>query len=175
MVRFLLSAAALAVVPAAASAQEVFVGVMAHGVNTPLTFDTGERGTDIQLGVRGKPILNAGIATLRPYAMVSKNLAGNTSFAAAGVALTLGLPGFFVRPGVGIAVHDAPSYRVGADGFRTDYGSRVLFEPELGIGVALLPRVTAEVNWTHLSHAQVFGAQNPGLDMIGTRLTLRLP
>lgn len=175
MLRFLLSAAALAAVPATASAQEVFVGVMAHGVDTALTFDTGERGTDIQLGVRGKPILNAGVASLRPYAFVSKNLQGNTSFAAAGLALTVGLPGFFVRPGVGIAVHDAPSYRVGADGFRTDYGSRVLFEPELGVGFTLLPRVTAEVNWTHLSHAQLFGAQNPGLDMIGTRLTLRLP
>ncbi len=175
MVRFLLSVAILAAVPATARAQEVFVGVMAHGVDTPLTFDTGERGTDIQLGVRGRPILNAGVASLRPYALVSKNLSGNTSFAAAGVALTVGLPGFFVRPGVGIAVHDAPSYRVGADGYRTDYGSRVLFEPELGIGFTLLPRVDAEVNWTHLSHAQIFGAQNPGLDMIGTRLTLRLP
>ncbi|MEH3048242.1 acyloxyacyl hydrolase [Sphingomonas adhaesiva] len=175
MLRFLLPAVAFAVVPATASAQEVFVGVMAHGVNTPLTFDTGERGTDIQVGVRGKPILNAGVASLRPYALVSKNTKGNTSFAAAGVALTLGLPGFFVRPGVGIAVHDAPSYRVGADGYRTDYGSRVLFEPELGVGFTLLPRVTAEVNWTHLSHAQIFGAQNPGLDMIGTRVTLRLP
>ena len=104
MLRFLLSAAVLAAIPATAGAQEVFVGVMAHGVDTPLTFDTGERGADIQLGVRGRPIVNAGVASLRPYAFVSKNTKGNTSFAAAGVALTVGLPGFFVRPGIGIAV-----------------------------------------------------------------------
>ena len=171
----LLASALLMLVPRSADAQEVFAGVLSHGVDTPLTKATGEGGTDLQLGVRGKPVWNAGVATLRPYAFVSANTRGDTSFAAAGLALTVGLPGFFVRPGIGLAVHDGPSYRVGADGFRTDLGSRVVFEPELGVGFTILPRITAELQWTHLSHAQLFSRQNPGLDMIGTRVTIRLP
>jgi hypothetical protein len=174
MTRYLVPLLAL-LAPCPAQAREVFAGVLVHGVDTPLTFDTGEGGTDVQLGVRGDPILNAGVATLRPYAFVSANTAGGTDFAAAGLALTVGLPGFFVRPGIGVAVHDGPSRRVGADGIRTDLGSRVLFEPELGVGIDILPRVAVEVQWTHTSHAQIFGPQNPGLDMIGTRLTLKLP
>lgn len=170
-----LAGAFAALFPVTAGAQEVFAGVLSHSVDTPLTKATGEGGTDLQLGVRGKPLLNAGVATLRPYAFVSANARGDTSFAAAGVALTVGLPGWFVRPGIGLAVHDGPSYRVGADGFRTDLGSRVVFEPELGVGFTILPRVTAELQWTHLSNAQLFSRQNPGLDMIGTRVSIRLP
>jgi hypothetical protein len=175
MIRFLAPLALLSL-PAGASAQEVFAGVLAHGVDTPLTFDTGEGGTDFQLGVRGDPILNAGVASLRPYAFVSANSRGDTDFAAAGLSLQIGLGGWFVRPGIGIAVHDGPSFRVDpATNIRTDLGSRVLFEPELGIGVNILPRLTAEATWTHLSHAQVFGPQNPGLDMIGGRVSIALP
>ena len=174
MIRILAAAALL--LPSAAHAQEIFAGVFAHGVDTPLTFDTGEGGTDIQAGIRGDPILNAGIATLRPYALVSVNTRGDTDFAAAGLSLSLGLGGWFVRPAIGVAVHDGPSYRVDpADNVRTDLGSRVLFAPELAIGTGILPGVSVEAAWTHLSHAQVFGKQNPGLDMVGTRVSIALP
>ncbi len=171
----LLAPLALLLAPAA-QAQEVFAGILAHGVDTPLTFDTGEGGTDIQVGVRGDPILNAGVASLRPYAFVSANTRGDTDFAAAGLSLQIGLGGWFVRPGVGIAIHDGPSRRVDpATNIRTDLGSRVLFEPELGVGINVLPGITAEATWTHISHAQIFGPQNPGLDMIGTRVSIALP
>lgn len=174
MIRYLAPLALL--LSPAAQAQEVFAGVFAHGVDTPLTFDTGEGGTDVQVGVRGDPILNAGVASLRPYALASINTRGDTSFAAAGLSLQIGLGELFVRPALGIAVHDGPSFRVdAATNTRTDLGSRVLFAPELGIGVGVLPRVTAEATWTHISHAQIFGPQNPGLDMIGTRVSIALP
>lgn len=158
-----------------AQAQEVFGGVLAHGVDTPLTFDTGEGGVDLQAGVRVAPVTRIGAAALQPYAFASLNTAGDTSFAAAGVALKVPLGGWFVRPGIGIAVHDGPSTRLDRrTNIYTDLGSRILFEPELGIGTALAPRVTAEFTWTHLSHAQLFGPQNPGLDMIGARLAVAL-
>ena len=174
MIRFLAPLALLW--SPAAHAQEIFAGVFAHGVDTPLTFDTGEGGTDIQAGVRGGRMLNAGVASLRPYAMVSVNTNGDTSFAAAGLSLQIGLAGWFVRPALGVAVHDGPSRRVDpATNLRTDLGSRVLFAPELGIGATILPGIPAEATWTHLSHAQIFGPQNPGLDMIGTRLSIALP
>lgn len=174
MIRYLAPFALL--LSPAAQAQEIFVGVLAHGVDTPLTFDTGEGGTDVQVGVRGDPILNAGVASLRPYAMASINTAGDTSFAAAGLSVQIGLGGFFLRPALGVAVHDGPSYRVDrATNIRTDLGSRVLFAPEIGVGVNVLPLVTVEATWTHISHAQIFGPQNPGLDMIGGRVSLALP
>ena len=159
----------------AAQAQEVFGGILAHGVDTPLTFDTGEGGTDLQAGVRLALVARIGAATLQPYAFGSLNTAGDTSFVAAGVALKVPVGRWFLRPGIGIAIHDGPSTRIDPrTNVYTDLGSRVLFEPELGIGTAIAPRVTAELTWTHLSHAQLFGPQNPGLDMIGARLAVAL-
>lgn len=153
-----------------AAAQEVFGGVLVHGVNTPLTFETHERGVDFQLGYRTDRI-----AALHPigrpavHVFASVNSRGDTDFVAAGLDWTLGKRRFYARPGVGIAVHDGPSYR--DDGvFRTDLGSRVLFEPTFGIGYRVLPRLSVEYQWTHISHAQLFSGQNPGLDMMGVRL-----
>jgi lipid A 3-O-deacylase len=168
------TAALLAAAPAPAA--ELFGGVLKHAVDTPFTKNTGERGTDLQLGIRGGRIAGLGpIGGPAPYAFVSFNTAGETNLAAAGLAWRIGAGPLFVRPGIGIAIHDGPSRRVGRKGYRTDLGSRVLFEPELGIGFAAAPGVDLEANWTHVSHATLFGPQNPGMDMIGLRVNLRLP
>lgn len=159
---------------AQARAGDLFGGVYAHAVDTPLTRHIGERGQDFELGYRLDPVLSLGpLGGVRPYAFVSANDRGDTSLAAAGLSLKFGGP-IYVRPGLGIAVHTGPSYRVGPEGYRTDLGSRVLFEPELGIGVAVAPRLSLEASWVHVSHAQLFSRQNPGLDMIGARINLRL-
>ncbi|WP_367120115.1 acyloxyacyl hydrolase [Sphingomonas sp.] len=50
----------------------------------------------------------------------------------------------------------------------------MLFEPELGVGMRLAPRLTAEASLVHLSHGQLFGGQNPGIDNVGVRLNLAL-
>ena len=52
--------------------------------------------------------------------------------------------------------------------------SRLLFEPELGLGARINSRMTLEASWVHISHAQLAGRQNPGIDNIGARLTLGL-
>jgi lipid A 3-O-deacylase len=158
------------------AAQAVFVGVTKHAVETPFTFDIEEGGVDVQAGYRFAPIkaLSA-IGSPAPYVIASVNTRGDTSFAGAGLAWTIGKGPVYLRPGLGLVIHDGPDYRVDSGGtFRTDLGSRVLFEPELGLGVRVNERVSVEAQWTHISHAQLFnGDQNPGIDMIGLRLNYR--
>ena len=79
----------------------------------------------------------------------------------------------FVRPGIGVAVHSRSSRGV-VDGVRTDLGSRILFEPELGIGFDASERFSIEASWVHLSHGQLLSGQNPGMDSVGVRLTYKL-
>ena len=153
-----------------AAAAEVFGGVYVHGVDTPLTLGGDpEKGADVQLGWRGGRI---GKTPLQPYALVSLHTAGKTHFVAAGLSAKFG-DRIYVRPGLGLAVHTGS-----ADNFdnpfndEVEFGSRVLFEPEIGVGMRVSQRVTAELSWVHLSHATLFGKQNPGIDSIGMRVNV---
>lgn len=171
----LAAAAGLAAVPAQAG--EVFAGAYVHGVETPLTFYTGEDGADLQLGYRFDGIEALGaVGKPAPYLIASLNTGGDTSFAGVGLSWKLGKGPVYLRPGVGLVVHDGPSDRVEpASGRHTELGSRVLFAPEIGIGAMITPRLGVEASWVHISHAQLFnGSQNPGIDMIGARLNLKL-
>ncbi len=162
---------------APACAQEVFAGAYAHGVDTPFTLETGERGTDLQAGYRFAPVEGlSAFGKPAPYVFVSVNSRGDTSLAGAGLSWKLGRGPVYVRPGLGLVVHDGPALRYDpALGSYTDLGSRVLFEPEIAIGARIAPRWTVEASWVHVSHARLFNAQqNPGLDMIGLRLSHQL-
>ena len=156
-----------------ARASELFGGVLAHDLDTPLTLGGFERGADLQLGWRGGRIgALRFIGSPSPQVFGSLSTSGETNFVAAGVSWRIG-GDLYVRPGIGVAVHDRRSLIVGEDGFRRDFGSRVLFEPELGVGYQVNPRVSIEATWVHLSQGQVFSAQNPGMDSIGVRLNYR--
>ena len=156
-----------------AHAGEVFGGVYAHAVDTPLSLGTGESGADIELGYRGAPIrlLKNGDGPA-PYGFVSINTAGDTDFLAAGLSWKVDLGPVYVRPGVGLSYNNGPSLRIDpGTGEHTELGSRVLFEPEVGLGVVLGPRTSLEASWVHISGARLFNReQNPGIDMIGVRL-----
>ena len=175
----LATAAALAAcaLPGAVAAQEVFAGVYAHEVDTPFTLHVGESGADIAAGYRFAPIeaLKA-IGRPQPYLIASLNTAGDTSFAGAGVSWTIGKGPVYLRPGVGVVVHDGPSLRIDTIAKRhTELGSRVLFEPEIALGYRVDERFSIEASWMHISQGQLFnGRQNPGIDMIGARLNYRL-
>jgi lipid A 3-O-deacylase len=159
--------AVLAFAAAPASAQEIFGGVYAHDVNW-VTRSGIEHGADFELGVRGERLrFLSFIGAPRPHAFVSVNSAGDTHFAAAGISWQIG-GRVYVRPGVGVAVHTGPS-EFDLTNRRIYFGSRVLFEPELGVGVKLTRRASVDASWVHLSHAQLFSGQNPGLDTVGVR------
>ena len=167
----LLAAAATAAlfVGGQAAAQEVFGGVFAHDVKTGITASGIEDGVDLQIGYRGGRFGNSASNWVpAPYAFVSVNSAGDTNFAAAGLSWKFGRQLYF-RPGIGIAVHDGPkNVEPGED--RIDFGSRVLFEPEAAVGYQFSEKMSAELSIVHLSHAKLFGRQNPGIDNIGVRV-----
>ena len=127
----------------------------------------------MQAGVRGGPISGLkAIGAPSPYAFASVSTEGATNFAAVGLSWKIG-GRVFLRPGIGLAVHDRSSHVVHGD-LRADFGSRILFEPELGLGFRIDERWSAEASWVHMSHGGLFNSrQNPGMDNIGMRLSYR--
>ncbi|MEE9433846.1 MAG: acyloxyacyl hydrolase [Sphingorhabdus sp.] len=157
-----------------AHADELWLGVTDHGVNTPFTLETGENGADIQGGWRGKRIDGLSfIGSPSPYILASASTDGETSFAAIGISWKIGSK-VYIRPGIGLAIHDGPIPRGRPGEQRTDLGSRILFEPEIALGVQINESLSAEASWVHISNAGILSRQNPGLDVIGARLVLRL-
>lgn len=49
----------------------------------------------------------------------------------------------------------------------------MLFEPEWSLGWRATDRLSIEISWIHLSHAQLAGNQNPGLGDFGLRAVYR--
>ena len=170
----LVAALAAMLVPSTAKAGELFGGVYVHDVKTPLDESGLESGVDLSLGYRGGGIGHLFKGVLQPYLFGAVNTAGNTDYAAVGIDAKFLLGSrWYLRPGLGIAVHNGSA----GNYYRNDkiaFGSRVLFEPELGIGAQIGPRVSAEASWVHMSHGQLFGKENPGIDNIGLRLNLAL-
>ena len=171
LIRIICAALLTALAPGAAHAGELFGGLHVHDVKTPLDKSGLESGVDVSLGYRGGRMFGT---FLQPYVFGALNSAGNTNYAAAGVSGRFGLGhGWYVRPGIGLAIHDGSAGKF----YRTDkiaFGSRVLFEPEIGIGARLNSRVSIEASWVHMSHAQLEGRENPGIDNLGFRVNLAL-
>lgn len=174
----LFAAAVAAVLLASpAAAQEVFAGAYVHGVDTPFTLRTEESGADLQAGYRFAPQESlAFIGSPEPYLIASVNTRGDTGFAGGGLGWKLGQGTVYLRPALGVVIHDGPSERYSPiDGKRTDLGSRVLFAPEIALGARLSQRLSVEASWVHISHARLFNRQqNPGIDMMGVRLNVAL-
>jgi hypothetical protein len=167
-----LTAIFLAAAPAHAG--ELFGGVYIHDVRLPTDRSGLEDGLDLQVGLRGGALTNVLGAQLQPYVFGALNTAGQTSYAAAGLSLRFPLGRkVYIRPGVGLAIHNGSAGHF----FRTDkiaFGSRLLFEPELGIGTQINDRLSIEASWVHMSHATLFSRENPGIDNLGVRLNFRL-
>jgi lipid A 3-O-deacylase len=168
--------ALLAAIPAIfaatpAQADEIFGGIYVHDVDTPLTLSGVEGGADIMLGWRGEPLTKL---RLQQYFFFAANTAGETHYAAFGFSRKFG-DKYFIRPGVGLAVHTGSSSNFeDPDNGKVDFGSRVLFEPEFAVGARINDRMTVEASWVHMSTAQLFGKQNPGIDNFGVRLSFKL-
>ena len=164
-------AALLMVSGVPARAGELFGGLYVHDVKLPTDKSGIENGADIQVGYRFDRIA---ATPLQPYVFGALNSAGKTSYAAVGLSAKFGRS-VYIRPGLGIAIHTGS-----AEKFQDptndviDFGSRVLFEPELAVGTQVNRRLSVEASWIHMSHAQLFGRQNPGIDNLGVRLNLAL-
>lgn len=171
--RMLAPAAAL-IAASPTLADELFGGAYVHEVDTPLTLKVAEEGADIAFGYRFEPIERWHvIGKPAPYVLASLNTAGDTSFAGAGLSWKIGKGRFYARPAVAIVIHDGDTHRPDPVNRRDrGLGSRVLFEPELGLGWRATERLSIEASWMHVSHGLLFGKQNPGIDMMGLRLNL---
>ena len=155
-----------------AHAGELFGGIYAHDADTPWTRKRAESGADMQVGWRGGRI---GHTPLQPYVFVAINTAGQTRYGAVGLSAKFG-DRVFVRPGLGIAVHTGSTAdRYDPTNDKIEFGSRVLFEPEIGLGARLTERLSIEASLVHMSHGQLFSQQNPGIFALGVRLNCRLP
>ena len=154
-----------------AHAGEIFGGLYFHDVKTFVTPDSGnERGVDVHLGWRGDPLTSW---KLQPHAFVSANTAGRTHYAAVGISRKFGSK-VYIRPGLGVAVHTGSTRKFLIPGNNhVEFGSRVLFGPELAVGTQVNDRISIEASWVHLSHAMLAGSQNPGIDNLGVRLNYR--
>ena len=165
------AALAAAAAPTAANAGEIFGGAYVHDVKLPTDLSGFEGGLDLQVGYRGGRIAKT---PLQWYVFGALNTAGETSYAATGLSARFGLGGgWYVRPGLGVAIHNGSAGKF----YRTDkiaFGSRVLFEPEIGLGTRINDRLSIEASWVHMSHAQLRGRENPGIDNLGFRVNLAL-
>ena len=193
---FATAAAAVLAVAAPACASEVFVGVYKHDVTfignaVGLGAAGREDGVDVHLGYRTNKLENLRwLGKPQVHTMVSINSKNTSNFVAAGFdwKIELGQPGgFYFRPGMGLAYTDgkaglppanAPNLTPEERARRTylyyhriDFGSKVLFEPELALGYQVSDKVSVELSYTHLSNGQIFHqGKNQGLDDAGVRL-----
>jgi hypothetical protein len=154
---------------APANAGELFGGIYKHDVKLPTDLSGIESGVDFQVGYRGGRIAGT---PLQPYLLGAVNSAGDTNYAAVGLSAKFG-HSIYIRPGLGLAVHTGSASKF----FRPDkiaFGSRILFEPEVNVGTQINSRLSIEASWVHLSHAQLFAHENPGVDNLGVRLNLAL-
>jgi len=196
---FAAAACAAATVAVPALAGEAFVGVYKHDVTfigdaVGLGAAGREDGVDVHLGYRTDRIESLRwLGKPQVHAMVSINSENTSNFVAAGFdwRIELGQPGgFYLRPGMGLAYTDgkaglppanAPNISDEERARRTelyytriDFGSKVLFEPELALGYDLSDSWSAELSYTHLSNGQIFHqGKNQGLDDAGVRLVYK--
>lgn len=181
-----------------ARAGEILVGVFAHDVTfigdvIGVGSAGREGGEDLQIGLRsGRIDALSLIGRPQVHGLLSINSDGTSNFVAAGLSWPISLPGqFYVRPGLGLAYTDGEAGlpAVNAPGLtppeiqrrlklyrsRIDFGSHLLFQPELSIGRVLTRRWSAELTYVHLSNGQVFArGKNQGLDDAGLRLIYKL-
>lgn len=169
--------AALLAAPAAASAGEVYAGAYSNQVRLHLiALCCFEHGTDLEFGYRTDPFAKGPFGGgLFAYGMGSVNTAGGVDYAAAGLGLRIPLSKrIYLQPGLGGAIQDRSALPYQATPHKLYLGSRVLFHLQLALGYRLSDRWAVETSYAHLSHGQLAGPQNPGLDDLGVRLAYRL-
>ncbi len=188
----------LVLAPIPAYADEIRVGIMAHGVKIPLS--DVNAGKEESVSVTGEYIFDTPnwpkwTLGARPYIYGSINLGGDTSHGGVGLNWRQSfLDRFYAEIGGGFSVHngtnriDFPSeavLRALTSGERIallaplferrrneiEFGSRVQFRAQGALGYSFNDQWSAEFVYEHLSNGQILGGpQNDGLDSVGVRL-----
>lgn len=180
----------------AASAGELIVGAYKHDVTfigeaVGLGAAGREDGVDLHLGYRTDRLENlTWLGKPQVHAFVSLNSENTSNFVAAGFSWPIDFGdegGFYFRPGMGLAYTDGETglppvnepgisqeeiqRRLKLYNTRIDFGSKVLFQPELALGYRFNDKWAAELSYVHLSNGQIFHqGKNQGLDDLGVRL-----
>ena len=181
---------------APASAGEIIAGVFAHDVTfvgeaVGLGAAGKEGGANVHLGWRSDRLDSwpDWMRGPRAHVFISGNTEGDTSYIAAGLTWHIPLSDdgrWYVQPGMGLAVHDGydlfPDFsepgispeefdrRVALRSERIEFGSQIVFEPEISLGYRITDNVAVELSYVHLSNGQIFHqGKNEGLDEVGVR------
>ena len=120
------------------------------------------------------------ILSPRPYALLSFNTAGDTSYGAVGLMWNWDFAdGWSLEPSLGYAIHDGavespfPQGDPRSDAFAKDnilFGSEDLFRTGLAINRDLGENWGLQLQYEHLSHGQILGTgRNQGVDSLGLR------
>ena len=191
-VHFVLICAAMLTFAAPARARvvdEVRIGVAAHNVrfsghDPDESGHRAEGGADLELEIVSSQ-LRAVFGAPRPYAILSANLAGDTSYAAAGLLWRWRFaPRWTLEPSVGVAVHNGATHNPypPGDPRAEEYahthlllGTRALFRETLAVDRQLGARQSLGISLVHLSNGgALFGhSDNEGLNEIALRYTIR--
>ena len=185
---------------APASAGEIIAGVFAHDVTfvgeaVGLGAAGKEAGANVHLGWRSDRLDSwpDWMRGPRAHVFISGNTEGDTSYIAAGLTWHIPLSDdgrWYVQPGMGLAVHDGydlfPDFsepgispeefdrRVALRSERIEFGSQIVFEPEISLGYRITDNVAVELSYVHLSNGQIFHqGKNEGLDEVGVRFLYR--
>ncbi len=194
-----IGSACVGLVPIGAQAGEVFGGVYKHDMSfvrdifgaEAKNYETGE---DFEIGWRSEKMASWGkLKHPSLYIMTQINDSGNTSQADFGLTWKNRLfhsQKFYIRPSFGVAIHDGrlsipDPYEVGisqeernrrlglAAEAKNEYSSRILFNPQLGVGYDISERSSIEIAWVHMSHGGLGKGTNQGQDNLGLRFNYR--
>lgn len=170
----------------AAIVDSVHVGVLAHNIQVIDGKNANkEDGPVVEAELTfAAPGVFRYLLSPKPYAVVSANVAGDTSFAGVGLNWRWEfLPGWSLDPGLGYVVHDGeldlpfPAGDPRNTEFNEEnvlYGSRDLFRTTLGLSREVGEKLSAQVFYNHLSHGQILGeGRNQGVDQLGVRIGYR--
>jgi len=169
--------------PAQAGVDAVHVGVLAHNICIQNCDSAGREDgpvVEVQLDFGSPELLNI-LLSPKPYLIASINVAGDTSYAGAGLDWDWRLgQDWSVQTGLGYIIHDGetelpyPSGTPEAAAFTEEHvllGSRDLWRLALGVTRDLPGPWAAEFEVLHVSHGQILGSgRNQGLDQAGLRL-----
>ncbi|GAM98522.1 hypothetical protein U91I_02157 [alpha proteobacterium U9-1i] len=170
----------------AEAVESVHVGVLAHNVcHVDCKNGNKEDGPALEIQANwGSPEFLSWALAPTPYAVLSTNLAQDTSFVGVGLEWSFEInDDWSFEPGFGYVIHDGdiqnpyPSGDPRAVEFSESHvllGSRDLFRTSFGLSRDLGGPWEAQLFYSHLSHGQILGkGRNQGMDQAGIRIGYR--